>query len=181
MRWFIAILICVSGCATGEFEYDFSVAGILVQTNEYDVQPELVEETVGYTEQAFRWRGLDISLPMVFEDLGVTAEYVEDHPDLAPDAGSPYLYSGRLVGHEVIVRGEDNCFHNYHVLSHELIHLVAQDVMGVSNEENCDHMTPLLFDNWSAVYKKYQGQTVEEFANVLIMEMCIREFNANPW
>lgn len=142
---------------------DFCSAGVCTyNVHGYEhITPEFVEETVEATEQALRWRGLDLDLPVDLEKAGTMAIFIDEHPKLAGN------YIGRCVGNKLYVKtGTTNtCLRDSRVLGHEILHLVAREVMKVDSDENADHTTPYLF------VQSGPG-SVEEFMISLVAENC---------
>jgi len=71
-----------------------------------------------------------------------------------------------------IIIGEGTCLDNYYVLAHEILHVVAEQLMGISNEDDVDHNVPYVFYKWAYDHNKDETITVEHAIYLSVKRMC---------
>jgi hypothetical protein len=115
---------------------DYVVDNLCVTTNGHDIDPVLVADTIAVTQAVLGEYGHDLDLPLVLEQYRVGVEYVDVNVD------SVYL-AYQQHNYLVVEAWPDGDLYAY--TAHELLHMVAEMVLGVSYEINSKHTYPFMF------------------------------------
>jgi hypothetical protein len=163
--------------------FDFKTDGICVTHNGFEVNKDYVSFSVGMLQKSFKTFGYSFDLEAELESLGgIDARFLTEADEaFLPDSNSEEGYWGRAYPWEnlIVMNAQESaalsksCYVKYYALGHELMHMIAELLMGVSNDDDVDHNVSYLFKRWAKDHDKDQGNTVEGVYEKEIKVLCM--------
>jgi hypothetical protein len=176
-------LVVLSGCAyNGDVQIqaydpcvnaDYVVDGLCVTEGARALEPTLISLSIHATQEALAQHGYVIDLPKLFADHNVGLEI---------HATDSYGLEGNIMGiaddNQIVIEEKETTQLPgiYDVLSHEILHVVAQFAMDTPFDVNFAHTQEYMFREYSRSVEPSYPQifTVEAMAYDTIMESIPR-------
>lgn len=128
----VAALAITMGC--GGDRDPFVVSGLHVVPSHFDIHPPAIAWVIEATRDALAGapNGVDWDPPASFRTHGAVLVYFDNIPGVIDAA------VGAQFGAAIALEGGE-CWREYQILAHELLHYVAEFHMGVTAEDNAAH------------------------------------------
>lgn len=145
MKLFFISFLFLSGCGDGIGGCDFIESNLCVRTNGFEIDQNILSETINIVD-----KNLDFffqksnNIQTTFEENNVRLWYVERLKS---------ENRGETNNDGLMTIKHSECFDNYYVPAHEMLHVFAYFEMLVPNKDNSAHNVPNLFweDNKATV------------------------------
>jgi hypothetical protein len=164
MKKILWVCVALVGCGTEPcVNADVFVSGLCVNTDGFPLNKELVEGILSISEEVHAEFGVPVNLETLLGRRQVevfvvlATDPMFDADDTEYGSGG---YSGWCVGDTLYIK-RLNARVFYEILSHEVQHIVAREIMYVSIEDNINHSTPLYWRRWAHQNDEDAFETVE--------------------
>lgn len=150
MRIPFVLLIALSACGYHNplcDDPDLTLSGLCVHYNGHEDGPNerQLTWTVAETQSAVnevKDKGRDLNLPALLSDAEASLTYM-NVPLINPDDGTEVR--GMVASDDIYLGIRPQCLNDLYVLSHEMMHIIAEEYLSYSHTESNAHDVPHLF------------------------------------
>lgn len=176
----LSLLGCGSRC-------DFRVKNFCVITNDYVINPDMLEWSLAVTEYFFNrsYPSKEIELEK-FAKRAISLrkktceKYSLEYDDCEND--EPTIEYVDVIKNRLNIRGISygttikiqggSCWLQYHTVTHELLHMIARYQLLSSETENASHMVPNFYVQWAEASDLPYEETIERQVADVISFTC---------